>query len=193
MTKTILLAATLAAVFVLSMIMVPVLAAGHVVLDPPNTAAVIKGNSLKATITATAPIPVDGSSAFGYAILTTTSGSPASNNVLVLVTHVGFDDSSFEDPVSGFHTHVLDLKAPTAPCVGVGATDEVDLATSPSNTGFDKKYPFKIAGNVATINHAKVSDLNGGSVAAIAAFLATVPSFTAGVPDNICVTVISFG
>jgi len=191
MTKKVILGATLAAVFVLSMIMIPVFAAGHVFLDSPNTAAIIKGNSLKATITATAPIPVDGSSAFGYAVLTSSSGNPNSNNVLVLVTHVGFDDSSFEDPVSGFHTHVLDLKTPTAPCAG--ATFEVDLATSPSNTGFDKKYPFKIAGNTATIKHAKVSDLNGSTVDAIAAFLASVPSFTAGVPDNICVTVKSFG
>jgi len=186
MTKRVIWGTALAAVFVLSMIMVPAFAAGHVVINAPGTFAVINGNSLKATITVTAPIPVDGSSAFGYAILT--GSGPATNNVLVLVTHVGFDDSSFEDRKSGFHTHVLDLKTPTGSCPG--ATFEVDLATSPSNAGFDKKYAYNIAGNVASINHAKVSDLNGGAVANIAAFLASAV-FAGPTLTNICVNVIT--
>ena len=189
MTKKILLGATLAAVFVVSMIMVPAFAVGHLSLDATNLATVIVGNSLKANIATTGTIPLDGTSAFGYAILTTGSGSPATNNVLVLVTHLpAFDDSSFEDPVDGFHTHVLDLIDPTASCAG--ATFEVDLSTSPSNTGFDKKYPYNIVGSNAIIKHATVSDLNGSTVALVAAFTASVPGFNPdGSPTNICVTV----
>ena len=189
MTKTILLGATLAAVFAVSMIMLPAFAVGHLTLDPANTAAIVVGNSLKVKITTTGTIPVDGTSAFGYAVLTSGSGSPNSNNVLVLVTHLpAFDDSSFENPVSGFHTHVLDLKGPTGACGG--ATFEVDFATSPSNTGIDKNYPYNIIGDTAIIKHATVRDLNGSTVDAIAAFTASVPGFNPdGSPTNVCVTV----
>jgi len=59
-----------------------------------------------------ANIPVDGKSgAFGYGAL-----SDGGNNLLVLVSHLPIDDSSHENPKSGFHTHILDLKAPTDAC-----------------------------------------------------------------------------
>ncbi len=65
--------------------------------------------------------------AFGYAALT-----DGGNNLLVLVTHLPIDDSSYEHPESGFHTHVLDLKAPGEACPG--ADFEVDQTNSGKKT-----------------------------------------------------------
>ncbi|MBM4200343.1 MAG: hypothetical protein FJ189_03555, partial [Gammaproteobacteria bacterium] len=78
-----------------------------------------------------APVPMDGKAgAFGYALL-----SDSGNNVLVIVTHLPIDDSSYETVPSGFHTHVLDLKAPGAACAG--ASFEVDIPASKANQRFD--------------------------------------------------------
>jgi len=158
-----------AAVFVLSMIMVPAFAVGHVILDPLNTVTTVAGNSLKAKITVTVPISVTGTPTnFGYGIFT---GSPT-NNVLAIATHLPLDDSSFENPVSGFHTHVLDLTTPDASCPA-GSDAEIDLTNSPLNTGFDVKYPFKIVDKSVILQNANVKHLNSGTVSSIAAFTIT--------------------
>jgi len=84
------------------------------------------------------------------------------NNLLVLVSHLPIDDSSHENPKSGFHTHILDLKAPTEACKD--ANFEVDLVNSGKNTGFDADYKYKIEGNEASISDVPVSDLGDAGV-----------------------------
>ena len=127
-------------------------------------------------------IPLDGSGgAFGYALLT-----DGFNNVLVIVTHIGIDDSNFEGR-GGFHTHVLDLMAATASCGGFDA--EVDLVGSAANSAFDPGYRFKVAGENAAIRDVPTSDLGDAGVEAIASFTVT-PMFSAGALTNLCVDVI---
>jgi hypothetical protein len=115
-------------------------------------------------------IPLDGSGgAFGYAVLT-----GGFNNVLVLVTHLGLDDSEHEDPTSGFHTHVLDLMDPTSHCQDIGADFEVDLDGSVANKGFDLDASWSIDGNKGSIGYTPIKLLNDTSeVAAIVSFTVT--------------------
>jgi hypothetical protein len=108
-------------------------------------------NMLALEIETKANIPMDGKSgAFGYAALT-----DGGNNLLVLVTHLPIDDSSHEKPVSGFHTHVLDLKQPTAACKG--ANFEVDLENSGKNKAFDADYKYQIKGSEIKIENVPVA------------------------------------
>ena len=128
-------------------------------------------------------IPRDGSGgAFGYAVLT-----GGFNNVLVLVTHLGIDDSEFEDPVTGFHTHVLDLMSPTGSCGGFDA--EVDISASMANPAFDPGYRFKVRGREASIQDVPTSDLADDGVETVASFTVT-PVFAAGALTNLCVDVV---
>jgi parallel beta-helix repeat protein len=128
-------------------------------------------------------IPRDGSGgAFGYAVLT-----GGFDNVLVLVTHLGIDDSEFEDPVTGFHTHVLDLMTPTSSCGGFDA--EVDIPASMANAAFDPDYRFKVRGEKATIRNVPASDLADAGVETVASFTVT-PVFAAGALTNLCVDVV---
>ncbi len=128
-------------------------------------------------------IPLDGSGgAFGYAVLT-----GGFNNVLVLVTHLGIDDSEFEDPVTGFHTHVLDLMSATSSCGGFDA--EVDIPASMANAAFDPDYRFKVGGREAAIQNVPAADLADAGVETVASFTVT-PMFTAGVLTNLCVDVV---
>jgi hypothetical protein len=130
------------------------------------------------------PIPVDGKSgAFGYAFLT-----DGGNNVLVAVTHLPIDDSSYENPDSGFHTHVLDLMAPTKACDG--ASFEVDLANSAKNSAFDANYTWKVEGNEVSIKNVPVTDLGDAGVETIAAFTLKPVLDAKGKPSNLCVTVV---
>lgn len=162
---------------------------GHLVIDSvsvqPNSKSRDNSNNpntkIRVTIETAAAIPTDGASgAFGYAVLTE-SGNGAElslDNVLVLVTHVGLDDSDFEDPISGFHTHVLDLMAPSTACAGVNADVEVDLVGSGGNAGFDLNTNWKVIGNVAKIGPAPIRFLNTNpfgapGVEAVASFTVT--------------------
>ena len=141
-------------------------------------------SELNVKIRTDGPIPLDGSGgAFGYAVLT-----GGFNNVLVLVTHLGIDDSHFEDPVSGFHTHVLDLMKPTASCGGFDA--EVDLPASMANPAFDPGYRFKVRGREASIRDVPVSDLADAGVETVASFTVT-PKFTAGALTNLCIHLVA--
>jgi hypothetical protein len=133
------------------------------------------------------PIPVDGKSgAFGYAALT-----DGTNNVLVVVTHLPIDDSSHEDPATGFHTHVLDLKQPTAACAG--ANFEVDLENSGKNAAFDADYQWKVNGSKISVENVPVKDLGDAGVDAIVSFTLKPILDAQQKPTNLCVTVADKG
>lgn len=172
-------AITLTAMLVVSMIMTPALASGgYLAIDDTHVKA--KKKHLDIKIKTEGKIPLDGSAgAFGYAVLT-----GGFNNVLVLVTHLGLDDSTHEDPVSGFHTHVLDLMAPSTSCDTYDA--EVDLVNSGLNSAFDADYDWKIHGEDASIKHVPISELGGSDVQGIVSFTVT-PVDDAGL--HLCVDV----
>ncbi len=180
MTKTIILATVLSTIFVVSMLIAPSWSAGHVVLEESEV-EVENGATLEVEIEVRAEIPQDESSAFGYAALT-----DGGNKVLVLVTHVpAFDDSDFDDEEGGFHTHVLDLITPTGECPG--ADFEIDLGAAITDPGYKNKVDDK----EIKIKKVPTADLGDAGVETLAAFTASVPSFTNGDPDNVCVTVIT--
>ncbi|MEC4747254.1 hypothetical protein [Methylomicrobium sp. Wu6] len=130
------------------------------------------------------PIPVDGKSgAFGYAALTDNG-----NNLLVVVTHLPIDDSSHESPKSGFHTHVLDLKAPTDACKG--ANFEVDLDNSSKNKAFDADYHWKVSGNKISVEKVPVADLGDAGVESVVSFTLNPILDANKKPTNLCVTVV---
>jgi hypothetical protein len=131
-----------------------------------------------------AAIPVDGKSgAFGYAFLT-----DGGNNVLVAVTHLPIDDSSHENPSSGFHTHVLDLIPPTKACDG--ADFEVDLVNSAKNSAFDANYAWKVEENKISVKNVPVADLGDAGVETIAAFTLKPILDAQGKANNLCVAVV---
>ncbi len=177
MTKTIILATTLATIFVVSMLIAPAFSVGHVVLEKSEV-KVKNGATLDVKIKVRADIPKDESSAFGYAALT-----DGGNKVLVLVTHVpAFDDSDFDDKEGGFHTHVLDLIDTTDACDGASFEIDLDTVTDPG-------YKNSVKDKEVKIKKVPTDELGDAGVETIAAFTASVPSFTDDVPDNVCVTV----
>lgn len=130
------------------------------------------------------PIPMDGQSgAFGYAAL-----SNDANNVLVFVTHLPIDDSSYEQNPSGWHTHVLDLKLPTAACKE--ATFEVDLENSKKNVAFDANYSWSVNGNRAKIKDVATSALGDAGMEAIVSFKLKPVQDARGIPSNLCIYVV---
>jgi hypothetical protein len=129
-------------------------------------------------------VPMEGKAgAFGYGALT-----DGPNNVVVLVTHLPIDDSSHENPKSGFHTHVLDLKAPTAACSG--ATFEVDLENSGKNTAFDANYAWSVKGNKIEVKHIPAADLGDAGVENLVTFTIKPILDAQRKPTNLCVTVV---
>lgn len=154
---------------------------------------------LKGSITTFGPIPLDGrANGFGYAILTdgnNTNGleldfTPPSDlsRVLVLVTHIPtFDDSSYEDYVTGFHFHVLDLKPPTPNCGGYDV--EVDHVSSLDNAGLDPDYPYAIANDKITYDSIPRTHVNPGVPLGVVGFTVN-PLFEHGRLTNLCVDVI---
>ena len=179
------------------------LADGHLSIDDVSVQFLESNSKVRVTVETAGVIPTDGTSgAFGYAVLTESgNGLDLSlDNVLVLVTHLGLDDSGFEDPVSGFHTHVLDLMPPTAVCVG--ASLEVDLVGSGDNKGFDpntywavNKYVSKQGNrNVAILGRTPIRFLNSRPnghpprVEAVATF--TVEPRPDGPDLHLCVFVV---
>ncbi len=140
--------------------------------------------TLEVEIKTKGAIPVDGKSgAFGYAILTDNS-----NNVLVLVTHLPIDDSSYEHPTSGFHTHVLDLKEPTDACKS--ANFEVDLVNSAKNSAFDANYQWKVKGKEISVEKVPVTDLGDSGVEAVVSFTLQPVLDASKKPTNLCITVV---
>jgi hypothetical protein len=110
MTKSLLLATSLAAIFVASMIMVPAFAGGHLTIEEAEVEK--EKGKWEVEIETSADIPTDGSAgAFGYGVI----GKKA---ILVATTHGGVgpdhpDQGGQGDPV--MHTHVVTL-GPNAGC-----------------------------------------------------------------------------
>jgi hypothetical protein len=141
-------------------------------------------NLLTLTIEADKAIPMDGKSgAFGYASL-----SDKGNNVLVVVTHLPIDDSTHEQLPSGFHAHVLDLKAPGAECAG--ANFEVDVENSKKNTAFDADYRWEVQGSTLKVKDVPAADLGDGGIEGIASFTLKPILDQNGAPTHLCVTVV---
>lgn len=129
-------------------------------------------------------IPMDGKSgAFGYAVLT-----DGGNNVLVAVTHLPIDDSSYEKAPSGFHTHVLDLMKPTAACVG--ANFEVDLVNSGQNKAFDANYGWSVKKDKLTVKNVPVTDLGDAGVEAVASFTLVPVLDDKKNPSSLCIHIV---
>lgn len=129
-------------------------------------------------------IPMDGKSgAFGFAAL-----SDGGNNLLIAVTHLPIDDSSYEKAPSGFHTHVLDLKEPTPACSG--ANFEVDLENSGKNNAFDANYDWSVKKNSLKVENVPVSDLGDAGVEAVVSFKLKPVLDAQGKPTNLCVHVV---
>ena len=140
--------------------------------------------TLKLEIKTKGNIPMDGKSgAFGYAALTDDG-----NNLLVAVTHLPIDDSSYEKVPSGFHTHVLDLMKPTAACVG--ANFEVDLANSGKNKAFDADYAWSVKKEKITVKNIPVTDLGDAGVEAVVSFTLKPVLGEDGNPSNLCIYVV---
>ncbi|MCF7967854.1 MAG: hypothetical protein K9K68_01655 [Methylococcaceae bacterium] len=129
-------------------------------------------------------IPIDGKSgAFGFGALT-----DGTNNVLVLTTHLPIDDSRHEQAPSGFHTHVLDLKAPGS--AFAGANFEVDLEGSAKNSAFDANYVWSIKGNKVEVEKVPASNLGDAGVESGVSFTIQPILDAQKNPINLCVTVI---
>jgi hypothetical protein len=162
---------------------------GYLSIWSSSVKVVGKGDkkTLSMDIQTAKPIPVDGKSgAWGYAALTDNT-----NNVLVVVTHLPIDDSSHEDPTSGFHTHVLDLKEPTAACAG--ANLEVDLVNSGKNAAFDADYQWKVNGSRISVENVPIKDLGDAGVDSIVSFTLKPILDAQQKPTNLCVTVADKG
>lgn len=160
--------------------------AGYLSIGRVNVRTDGKGASktLKMEVRTLKAIPVDGKSgAFGYAALTNEG-----NNLLVLVTHLPIDDSSHEDPETGFHTHVLDLKSPTDACAG--ASFEVDLENSGKNKAFDADYKWQVDGSKISVEKVPVADLGDAGVEAVVSFTLKPILGADKKPTNLCVTVV---
>ncbi|MGR8952960.1 MAG: hypothetical protein ACU83V_11175 [Gammaproteobacteria bacterium] len=156
-------------------------------LSISRTEVKVKGKgdakTLAMEVQAAEPIPVDGKSgAFGYAAL-----SDDANNLLVLVTHLPIDDSSYENQESGFHAHVLDLKAPTEACKG--ANFEVDLENSGKNAAFDADYKWAVDNNRISVQNVPVKDLGNAGVETIVSFTLKPVLDANKKPANLCITV----
>ncbi len=174
---------SLALAFVLSAVLVPAFAGGHLALT--NTEVKVKTDLLKAKqkvdvkIEASAPIPTTGPSAFGYGIL-----SDGTDNVVALTTHPGVLDHPSQKGVAAnpiFHAHVLDLAPagslsdPADPCPA-GTFDFVVDFKSSTMTGnnIDAKYKVKVDKNTIEVKKIPVNpakgDMNDDTVEAIVAF-----------------------
>ncbi len=182
MTKTVILGTSFAAIFALSMIMVPAFAGGHLAIigsdvfnHPTNS---------KVSITVSAPIPQDGSlGAFGF-------GAIGLNGVIAVTTHGGVGpDSEVQadqsDPV--FHTHVVTLKT-TGLCKTPGNPNGNPAGLAVASASFEDVGKLKVANNkvkVTGIPNSAVGDLSGDVVA----FRLSVVGDPAA-PRAICVNIV---
>lgn len=140
-------------------------------------------NALEVRANMKANIPEDGNhGAFGYAWMT-----DGLNNVLIVVTHLGLDDSSHEDVASGFHTHVVDLMAPTSIC---GTHDaEVDMIGSAANAAFDSDYEYFVQNTRVEVRSVPTADLGDSGVETFAVFTVT-PVNDPSTGLHLCVDVV---
>ena len=183
-TKTI-LAISLAGIFVLSGVLIPAYAAGHLAID--KTEVKLKTDFTKTPIKQTFDVKIKASATipssglFGYGIL-----SSGLDNVVALTSHGGVFDHPFQsspaDPVA--HAHVLDL----APAGSLGDTCDtiagvdlvVDFAKSDA-TGNNIGAPYDVKVKNKDIKVKKIpvgpADMLDDSIEAIVAF-AIVPDGT---------------
>lgn len=103
--KTI-LAASLAVVFVVSMMILPVAASGHLTIT--DSTVYKTGGTLNAIITTSADIPVDGSTDFGYAFPI----DDGSGRLLAAATQggIGKDSSGQGKDINAMHTNIVTLQ-----------------------------------------------------------------------------------
>lgn len=155
-TKTI-LGVSFAAVFALTMVLVPAYSDGHLAITKTDVKVktdIAKGTqTLDAKIKTSADIPTDGSDGFGYGLITGTNADGYPENVLALTTHMCAADHPLQsdggdcpdgtigilNALAGipdtahngaeFHAHILDLKPATASCVPYSSVNglEVDV------------------------------------------------------------------
>jgi len=118
-----------ASVFVLSMIMLPAYAGGHLAIVSSEMIKYEKKGEIDLHIQVTAKIPKDETGLFGWALLGWTK-------TLVLVTHVpAFDDSAFDNKGGAFHPHVLSLIASGVCVSGL----EIDTGAAITDPGYINK------------------------------------------------------
>lgn len=153
-----------------------------------------RNSEIRVTFETTAAIPTGGSSEpFGYAVLTESGNGPdvSLNNVLVLMSHLGPEDSHVRNPIGGFHTHVLDLMGPSTACAG--ADLEVDPVKSGGNAGFDLDTNWNIIRNVARIGPTPIEFLNAnpsGAPGVEAIFAFTLEPRLIDTDRHLCVFVV---
>jgi hypothetical protein len=165
--KTI-LGSTLAAIFVLSMTMLPALATGHLTIVESsfkNTGAVSK-----VTIKTAADIPTTG--AFGYGVIGT-------DRILVVTTHggVGPDSEAQQDQFDSiFHTHAVTLNFASGVCAS-----GIEVAT----ITFEEFGHLKVKGN--TIKITGISNEAAGEITGPFASFELSIIGPANAPTNVCV------
>ena len=113
MKKSVILGTSFAAIFALSMILVPAYAGGHLTFEGVTITQQGNNGALSVHIDTGGLIPSNPGSDFGWAV-------PANNGAgfLVITTHGGIgDDSSGQPPLNAYHTHFLtaDGGGPCAP------------------------------------------------------------------------------
>jgi hypothetical protein len=164
MTKTrTILGISFAAVFALSMIMVPAYAAGHLIIEKTDV-KVKNFATLDVKITTTGKIPKDSSTPFGYGIFTN-----GFEKVLALTSHgVGIEDHPDQDgpfdPV--FHSHILDLMDARPSCPS--GTVEVDWENTLDNN-ISPEYKVKVKKDKISVK-APIDSLDDAGVEFILAF-----------------------
>ena len=138
------LGVSLAAVFALSMIMLPVYAGGHLAIQQAEMIKHPKKGEINLNIQVGAKIPTDSTGLFGWALL-------GWEKTLVDVTHVpAFDDSVFEKK-GGFHTHVLTLSDDTDCDSGL----KIDVGEDITDPG----YKNNVGGVDISIRNVPLADL----------------------------------
>jgi len=161
----------MASILLLTMVIVPAFAGGHLAITSQatkNTGAVSK-----VTFTTLANIPQDGSAgAFGY-------GALGNSAILVITTHGGVGpDSPVQanqaDPA--FHTHVVTLNFASVACAS-----GVEVAT----ITFAEAGQLKVEGNMVKVSAIPVA-ATGGLTGTLASFNLSVIG-PANAPTNVCV------
>lgn len=128
-------------------------------------------------------IPLDGMSGnVGYAWQT-----DGHNNVLVLISHLPFDESSYQMPGPGYYTYVLDMKEPSPRCAQYDL--EVDIPGSKANPAFDKDYEWSVDGKRLKVSGVPTADLGDEGVDSIVA-IRLVSVLSEEVVTNVCVDVV---
>jgi len=168
MTKTVLLAITLAAVFSVAMI-APVSAVSSGFLDIKK---VDEGeNSFK--ITTKSAIPKKNGGAFGYGLVDLDNGQ-----VIAATSHAGVLDSDGQDDANdgSFHTHLVQLQAPNTVCSDDGAAFQV---ASVSQEEVGEAF---VRGNTITVSEV-TEELPGAD--GYVSFTLSIP--TGDTADGVCV------